>query len=166
MAKSGGKVPLVDISGLRHDIHRLLVLLFADEKLAQVDAFDDLSNDYHEREVNRLLIWISIASRQLLDIDAGREGQTCGRICPHYPDGDWQDLTFRRACDTIIHAVEIIPYEVSETQEDQGQRECYRGKITIRGRRKRSGRNVTRAEIHFQKFAECCTLLAGGFLKD
>ena len=53
--------PVVDIAGLRRDIYRLLVLLLADDKVVEVDAFSELADDYHEGEVNRLLIWITIA---------------------------------------------------------------------------------------------------------
>ena len=157
--------PLVDISGLRHDIHRLLVLLLADERMSEVEAFSDLADDYHEREVNRLLIWIAIASRQLLVIDARTANRTCGRFYRRYPLDNWVNLNFRGACNTIIHAVEIIPYGIPEDEEDPPRRKFYDGTITIRGAKKRGGRFNTRAEMEVRQFAECCILLADGFLE-
>ena len=166
MAEFDDKAPVVDIFGLRRDIYRLIVLLLADEKVVQVETFSDLADDYHEGEVNQLLIWISIASRQLLDIDGSVSNKICGRFSNQYPHGEWSDLNFRRACNTIIHAVEIIPYDVNYTEEDPPQRVRYNGTVTIRGRRHRSSKYNTRAEMDFQQFAECCTLLASSFLEE
>ena len=61
--------PLIDVGALRSDLYRLVVLLLADESVAKVDTFRDLADAHHEAEVNRLLIWVAIATRQLLDID-------------------------------------------------------------------------------------------------
>lgn len=166
MAESNDKVPVVDILGLRRDIYQLLVLLLADDKVVEVDAFSDLADDYHEGEVNRLLIWVSIASRQLLDIDSRIENKTCGRFCNQYPGGPWSALSFRRACSTVIHAVEIVPYEVTEDEEEQQRRERYSGTVTVRGKKSRSSKYNTRAEVDFQLFAECCILLTDSFLED
>ena len=68
MAEHNDDVPVVNVAALRRDIYRLVVLLLADERVAEVAAFRDLadSESNHESEVSRLLIWVSIACRQLL----------------------------------------------------------------------------------------------------
>lgn len=154
--------PVVDVAALRGDMYRLIVLLFADRSVDDVEAFRNLADDHHESEVNRLLIWLAVASRQLLDIDGSAAGEPCGRICWDYPDGAWKDLTFRGACNTVIHAVEIIPYDLEDVGE--ASRACYDGKITVRGRGRRNGAN-TRARMDFEKFAECCLRLSNDFLQ-
>ena len=155
--------PSIDIARLRADVYRLSVLLFAEPSVIEVDALRILSADHHENEVNRLLIWIAIATRQLLDIDASTGRERCGRICRDFPDGEWKELEFRSACNTIIHAVEINSYDVDAVDE-KAPRACYDGKITIRGRGRGKSRN-TRAVVEFEKFAECCIRVSGNFLR-
>ena len=154
---------LIDVAALRGDVYRLAVLLFAERSVIEVDALRILSDDHHDSEVNRLLIWIAIATRQLLDIDDGAADERCGRICWDFPDGEWKDLSFRGACNAVIHAVEIIPYDPDEVEEG-ARRACYDGRITIRGRGRGKGVD-TRIVMEFQKFAECCIRVSGDFLK-
>ena len=159
--------PVVNVAALRRDIYRLIVLLLADERVTEVEAFRDLadSESNHESEVSRLLIWIAIATRQLLDIKEHRTSErTCGRFCRDYPRDAWRDLTFRTACNAVIHAVEIIPYDLPEDEVDQRDRARYTGTITIRGRGRRK-RMSTRAVVDFRQFAEYCTVLAEDFLR-
>lgn len=155
--------PIIDIAALRGDVYRLSVLLFAEPSVIEVDALRVLSDDHHENEVNRLLIWIAIATRQLLDIDDSTERERCGRICWDFPGGEWKELEFRSACNAVIHAVDIISYDVDAVKE-RTPRACYDGKITIRGRGRGKSRN-TRAVMEFEKFAECCIRVSGNFLR-
>ena len=167
MAEPDNEPPVVNVAALRRDIYRLIVLLLADERVAEVGAFRDLadSESNHESEVSRLLIWVAIATRQLLDIkEHYTSGQACGRFCRDYPRAAWMDLTFRTACNAVIHAVEIVPYDLPEDEVDPRDRARYTGTITIRGRG--HGKRVsTRAVMNFQQFAEYCTLLSADFLR-
>lgn len=155
--------PLIDVAGLRRDLYRLVVLLLADESVAEVGAFRDLADAHHEVEVNRLLIWVAIAVRQLLDLDSARAGQSCGQLWPDLRRDASRDLTFRDACNKIIHAVEITPYDLGDDPGTIPERARYDGKITIRGRREGK---ITRAVVDFRRFAEYCTVLSSEFLKD
>ena len=164
MPADADATPLIDVRALRSDLYRLVVLLLADESVAEVDAFRDLADAHHEAEVNRLLIWVAIAVRQLLDIDDTTSRQTCGRFWPDLSDATReQDLTFREACNKLIHAVEIVPYGFGDDPATIPERARFEGTITIRGRwRDRRTHTV----MNFQRFAECCTALSGNFLKD
>ena len=156
--------PLVDIRALRSDLYRLVVLLLADENVVEVEAFRDLADAHHEAEVNRLLIWIAIAVRQLLDLDGARAGHRCGRLLPDLSDATSErELTFREACNKLVHAVEIIPYGLGDDPATIRERARFEGRITIRGRWR--GKS-THTVIDFRRFAECCTALSGDFLKD
>ena len=156
--------PLIQIGALRSDLYRLVVLLLADESVADVDAFQDLADAHHEAEVNRLLIWVAIAVRQLLDIDGARAGQTCGRWWPDLRDRTTeQELTFREACNKVIHAVEIVPYGLGDDPATIPERARFEGRVTVRGRW--HGRK-THTVIDFQRFAECCTALSRDFSGD
>ena len=91
MAENDDDAPVISVAALRRDIYRLIVLLLADEKVAEVAAFRDLadSDSNHESEVTRLLIWAAIACRQLLDIkEHDMAEKTCGRFAETIPAGD------------------------------------------------------------------------------
>lgn len=155
--------PLIDVADLRRDLYRLIVLLLADESVAEIDAFRELADVHHEAEVNRLLIWIAIAVRQLLDIDGTTAAQTCGQLWPDLRNLTSEELTFREACNKIIHAVEIVPYRLGGDPATIPERARYDGTITVRGRW--HGRS-THTHVNFQRFAECCTDLSSRFPKD
>lgn len=145
---------LVNVLSYRRDLYQLIVLLLADEKVAADEQFKELSKINHETEVNRLLILIATATRQFLDLKPALiNDERCGRYWPAYP-GQAKDLLFRQACNSIIHAVEIIPHD-----PDHG---FHRGKITIRGRprKEKSDPRPTRAELDFDRFAKCCYFLS------
>ena len=168
MAEHDDDAPVISVAALRRDIYRLIVLLLADEKVAEVATFRDLadSDSTHESEVTRLLIWAAIACRQLLDIKEHHTAEkTCGRFCRDYPRGRWGNLTFIAACNAVIHAVEILPYEPPKDDAEipARGRYSYNGTITIRGRG-RGNRLGTRAVVDFPRFAECCASLSGDYL--
>ena len=163
MPPDADATPLIDVAALRRDLYRLVVLLLADESVAEVDAFRDLADAHHEAEVNRLLIWVAIAVRQLLDIDGTTARRTCGRLWPDLRDEASKDLTFRDACNKIIHAVEITPYDLGDDPATIRDRARYDGEIRIRGR---WGGRSTRAVVDFRRFAEYCTVLSSEFLTD
>ena len=77
-----------------------------------------------------------------------------------YPGGDPAVLTLRKGCDKVIHASEIVPYDIPEG-EDPAETELapetryYAGRITLRT--KASARHpASRAELEFETFAEHC----------
>ena len=163
MADDTDAAPLIDVEGLRRDLYRLIALLLADERVDDVDAFRELADVHHETEVNRLLIWVAIAVRQLLDLDDTTARQACGQLWPDLRRAASQDLTFRDACNKIIHAVEIVPYRLGGDPATIPARARYDGTITIRGRWRG---NNTHTHVDFRQFAEYCTELSSRFLKD
>ena len=159
----GGATGLINVSSYLRDLFQLISLLHADEKVAGVAEFKALSEVNHETEVNRLLIWIATASRQVLDMNMGaRNGSLNDAICGKYWDvysGDpahdnVRELQFRQACNIIIHAIEITSYDPDF--------EYHRGVITVRGQpRRRSGRwQANRAMLDFERFAKHCIRLS------
>ena len=149
--------PIINVSSYLRDLYQLIVLLLADEKVAADTRFRELSETNHDTEVNRLLIWIATATRQFLDLKRRSIGDApCGRYWDIFPapDGDAgaTPLRFRQACNIVIHAVEIIPYD-----PDFGY---HRGTITIRGRRRGRSRLANRAMLDFDRFAKHCILLS------
>ena len=74
------------------------------------------------------------------------------------------NLTFVAACNAVIHAVEIVPFDLPEDDAETPVRGRYNGTITIRGRG-RGNRLGTRAEVDFLNFAECCASLSGDYLE-
>ena len=165
--------PIINIPSYRRDLYQLLTLLLADEKVAMNVNFKDLSENNHDNEVNRLLIWIwiAIATRQLLDIKNHAIGaQICGKFCNNFPHIGYNNLTFRTACNAIIHAVEILSYDPDDgegTPEGTWKADYYKGTITVRGRRQaRSRQRATRALLDCEKFVEYCILLSEEFIEE
>lgn len=151
------KSTLVSALSYRRDLYQLIVLLLADEKVADHEQFKELSKVHHETEVNRLLILIATATRQFLDLKSSSVSkERCGQYWPAYP-GQAKDLLFRQACNSIIHAVEIIPHDLNTG--------FHEGTILIRGRPRKPLANSqpTRAELDFDGFAKCCYRLSNEF---
>lgn len=171
MAKDKDETPIINISAYHRDLYQLLTLLLADEKVAMNTNFKNLSESNHDNEVNRLLIWIAIATRQLLDIKTHSvEVQVCGQFYKDFSNKEvYEDLTFRQACNAIIHAVEILSYdpEDEETKEGTWKADYYKGTIIIRGKQGRGRRQrSTRALLNCEKFAEYCIFLSEEFTEE
>ena len=152
--------PNINLLSLRADVYRLLCLLVADETVNAVELFREAGHQIHEEEVNRLLIWIAVATRQLFDLDGDDEDRECGRLWRRYPSDDVEPLTFRKACDKVIHASEIVAYPLPEDADADGDdvrstTRPYAGTITIRTRASR-GHPASRAELEFEAFARHC----------
>ena len=155
MAVDHHEIPIINVASYLRDLYQLIVLLLADEKVAGDTQFSELSEVNHDSEVNRLLIWIATATRQLLDLKPRSVGDApCGQYWDRFPADDVAaaPLRFRQACNIIIHAVELISY-----YPDFGY---HRGTITIRGRRRGRGRHANRALLDFGQFAKYCILLS------
>ncbi len=171
MAKDQDETPIINISAYHRDLYQLLTLLLADEKVAMNANFKNLSESNHDNEVNRLLIWIAIATRQLLDIKTHSIGvRVCGSFCKDFPDTDYEGLTFRQACNSIIHAVEILSYDPDDeesTKEGVWKADYYKGTIVIRGKQgTRRKQRSTRALLNCETFAEYCILLSEEFTEE
>lgn len=101
---TASETPNINVLLLRADVYRLLCLLLADAKINSADLFREVGSQIHEDEVNRLLIWIAVATRQLLELDDSEATAGCGRLWTRYPADDPEVLTLRKACDMVIHA--------------------------------------------------------------
>ncbi len=155
---------IAHIAIYRLDIYRLLSFLFADEKIIKNNIFQSLSNDYCESEVNRLLILTAVVTRQNLDNNRNKYKETgtkeCGKFWNNYPAENNRDLGFKKACNMIIHATDIVIktseyYYQEEKSNIKNQGEMYfRDKINITG----GGKNY--AELDLEKFAQHCIELS------
>ena len=161
MMTDDDQAQIVNLTYFRRDLYLLVALFLSDEKVARNDNYKEISEIVAESEVNHLLIGIAIASRQLLDIRRfSHSDEVCGEIWERFSE-DWettpsQELGFRKACNIIIHAVEILPYD----NPDLGY---FTGNIVIRGRRQGRPSRINRANLDFQKFGECCIELIREF---
>ena len=149
-------------------------MLLADGKVSAHPLFQEAAADIHEKEVNRLLIWVAIAVRQLLAIDQTDEEQSCGILWNDFPDGTKDTLTFRKACDKIIHANEIIAYRItydpipddpdeSSVKTGESPLRYYAGTITIRTTASKRYK-ASRCELDFETFAGDSRTVHGGTL--
>lgn len=160
MAKNQGEhLSIINIPLLQRDAYFLLALLLADEKIAQFDELLDTVEEHFEASVNQLLIWLSTASRQMLEqSNSDIKDNPCGKFQIH-PDTEAMELTFHKACSTIIHATEIIPYETTgDTSKQLGEeRQFYKGRLTIRGKNKKREQRIV---LDGQKFIESVIMLS------
>lgn len=152
-------LPIINIPLLQRDAYFLLTLLLADEKIAEFDNLLDITEQHFEGSVNQLLIWLSTASRQMLELTKSDiKNNDCGKLWVHL-DSKPTELTFRKACSTVIHATEIIPYEtIGEKSKDLGdKRQFYKGRLTVRGKNKK---RVQKIELDGLKFIESVIMLS------
>lgn len=170
---SNSDIPNINVVSLREDIYRLVCMLLADEKVSARPLFQEAAADIHEWEVNRLLIWTAIAVRQLLEINHTDEEHPCGILWNDFPNGTKETLTFRKACDKLIHANEIIAYPIpydpisDESSDKAGESSLrhYEGTITIRTTAS-TRYKASRCELDFETFAGYCFRLAERFLEE
>ena len=137
--KQGVNLPIISIPHLQRDAYFLLALLLADEKIAQFDELLDTVEEHFEGSVNQLLIWLSTASRQMLELSKSDiKDNKCGKYWINLTSPP-RELTFRQACSTIIHATEIVPYETKGNTSKQlgAAKQFYTGRLTIRGKNKK-----------------------------
>ena len=94
----------------------------------------------------------------------------CGQFCKDFPNTGYEGLTFRRACNAIIHAVEILSYDPDDeesTKEGAWKADYYKGTIIIRGKQGTGRRQKsTRALLNCEKFAEYCIFLSEEFTEE
>ena len=157
--KRDGNLPIINISLLQRDAYVLLALLLADDKIAQFDKLLDTVEEHFEGSVNQLLIWLSTASRQMLELSKSDiKDSPCGKFWTNL-DAEPMELTFHRVCSTIIHATEIIPYETKGDKSKQlgEEKQFYKGRLTIIGKNKKREQKI---ELDGRKYIESVIVLS------
>ncbi len=161
---NNSETPVANISIYRLDIYRLSTLLFADRKISEKELFGQLGNAFAEAEINRLLVLIAVISRQLLDHVANQYGD---HVANQYGERGanvigTQPLMFRKACNMIIHAKDIVirepEYFFREDGEPSGkmvkEQPYFRGQLKITNDRKEE------AIVDLEKFLEICIMVS------
>ena len=149
--------PIVDMLTLRRDLYLVMSLLLADKEISKITSMDNWTKILHEIEVSRLILWGATVVRGLLDLLKPKNDEFSKRSCGEY----WNDfsqgnasrtlLTFRQACNTVIHAKEILPYLPLQQDTAKTAKIVYTDRITVRG----VFRNrTTRAQIDMEKFVQ------------
>lgn len=147
--------PIVDLPTLRRDLYFVMSLLLADKEIVKVEKVTVWTRAFHETEVRRLMLWIATAIRGLLDLLAKGNNDINERNCGEY----WTDfhpsrketvLTFRQACNSVIHAKEMLLYRVPRETEQESPR-VYFDRITIRGNYRGK---ITRTQLDIIKFVQ------------
>ena len=112
--------PVIDILTLRRDLYFVMSLLLADKQTAKVPGVTVWTRAFHEYEVGRLMLWVATAIRGLLDLRDEKEdkfsNQNCGEYWADYEGGEKTALAFRQACNSVIHAKEILPYKAPQRE--------------------------------------------------
>ncbi len=156
-------VPIVDMLTLRKDLYFLMSLLLADKEVAKNPDVIVWTSAFHENEMRRLLLWAAVAMRGLLDLPDQKDDfhkQHCGEYLIDTESTDKTALTFRQACNSIIHAKEILPYLVPEHESDTMSKRVYINRITVRGRYRGK---TTRAQIDIVKLVQIADIIMNHF---
>jgi len=151
--------PIIDMSTLRRDLYLVMGLLLADREITKVPDMTDWTQTFYENEVGRLMLWVATAMRGLLDgMEHKKESfnkKRCGEYWPDFPRGAKEPLTFRRACNSVIHAEEILPYKSPRKDPSRklktNVKQVYIDRITVRSANR--GKN-TRAHLDIIKFVQ------------
>ena len=153
--------PIVDMLTLRRDLYFVMSLLLADKAVVKIKNMVDWTSDFHENEVGKLMIWATVVLRGLLDLlgENGYSKQHCGEYWADFENGEKTKLTFRQACNSTIHAKEILPYK-AESKATMRPTYYYVDRITVRGKHKGK---TTRAQIDIIKFVEITNDLINSF---
>ena len=157
--------PIVDMLTLRRDLYLVMSLLLADKEVAKVKNSVDWTRDFYENEVRRLLLWIAIAIRGLLDLSKRSDGnQMCGEYWQDFPNQENpEQLTIRQACNSIIHAKAILNYKIPEIETDQKVVRIYKNRITIKSTHRKK---KTHAELDIVRFVQGANTLANSFMES
>ena len=146
--------PIVDMPTLRRDLYLLTSLLLADKTVGKMPDVVAWTGVFHESEVARLVLWTSAALRSLLDLPEEKNNlgeQHCGEYWNDFPSHGETALTFRQACNSAIHAKEIMPYWAPEHEPKRMDKPFYIDRITVRGSHKGK---ATRAQIDIIRFVQ------------
>ena len=161
--------PIVDMLTVRRDLYLVMSLLLADERVDEVQNVVVWTRVFHENEVRRLMLWVATAMRGLLDL-LDREKNTfskqnCGEYWATFPKDSEKPLalTFRQACNSVIHAKEILPYRTPERDSIENVNRVYTNRITVRGTNQGK---TTRAQLDIIKFVQIAYGLTKSFEED
>lgn len=156
--------PIVDMLTLRRDLYFVMSLLLADKEVAKVHSVVDWTEVFHEDEVRRLMLWIAAATRGLLDLLDERKdafgGQRCGEYWADFESGEIAGLEFRQACNSVIHAKEILPYRAPKQESKRTVKRVYTDRLTVRGTHKGK---TTRAQLDIIQFVRIADTLINSF---
>lgn len=88
--------------------------------------------------------------------------QNCGEYWAAFPIDSEKPpaLTFRQACNSVIHAKEILPYRAPEQDSIKNINRVYRNRITVRGTNQGK---TTRAQLDIIKFVQIAYELTKSF---
>ena len=155
--------PIVDIPILRRDLYLVMSLLLADEKVAKIPDMVAWTGTFYETEVRRLMLWVTIALRGLLDLSQQKNipEHTCGEYWADISDIKNQEiLTFRQACNSVIHAKDILLYKIPKTKPSKPTKRTYINRITVRSNK---NSKTTRAQIDIVRFVKIANTLIDSF---
>lgn len=156
--------PIVDMLTLRKDLYLVMSLLLADKEVAKVQNVVVWTQVFHENEARRLMLWLATAVRGLLDLLEERKDtfseQNCGEYWADFPKSSEEPLTFRQACNSVIHAKEILPYRAPKRDSNKKVKRVYTDRITVRSTHRRK---TTRALIDIIKFVRIADTLINAF---
>lgn len=132
--------PIVDMPTVSRDLYFVMSLLLADEAIAKIPNAVTWTKSFHGNEVRRLLLWIAVSMRSLLDLldpentSTDVANQNCGEYWRDF-SGEQLSLTFRQACNSIIHAQEILLYKIPESEQATEEMlwQVYIDRLTVRG---------------------------------
>jgi len=156
--------PIVDMPTLRRDLYLVMGLLLADRQIAKVPEMTDWTQTFYDNEVRRLMLWVATAMRNLLDHKEGAfNKERCGEYWSDFPNREEEPLTFRRACNSVIHAKEILPYKAPRQDPKTKVKRVYTNRMTVRSVNR--GRN-TRAHLDIIKFVQIADTVINSFQED
>ena len=162
--------PIISLLTLRRDLYLVTSLLLADKEVAKMPKMTAWTQDFYSGEVKRLMLWVATAARSLLDTpDApNKRGERkerfsekrCGEYWADFPDGAKGPLEFRQACNSVIHAGEILLYKAPLNETAKRANLVYTGRITVHGIHR--GRS-TRAYLDVVRFVQIANAMLNFF---
>ena len=151
--------PIVEMITIRRDLYFVMSLLLADKAVIKTPGMVAWTQDFHDGEVRRLMLWVATAMRGVLDLSPAENdfsARNCGEYWANFPKEKKGELSFRQACNSVIHAKEITLYLDPVTKTKTSVRQGYVDRITIRGEHRNC---TTRAELDIIAFVKTATAL-------
>jgi len=158
-------LPIVDTPTLRRDLYLVMGLLLADRAIADAPGMTRWTQTFYDSEVRRLMLWVATAMRNLLDHQEGALSRArCGEYWADFPSRKNEPLTFRRACNAVIHAKEILPYKAPwQYAPKSSAKRVYIDRLTIRSVNR--GRN-TCAHLDIIRFVKIADAVINALQED